>query len=123
MNDELTGLLAAYRQDEGIRASLLVGHDGFLVASAADLGIDASAVAAQVADMLNVCHRLALELGQQETRYVTFRAHRTQRGGRPLRRRLLLVLVGEPEAGPPLVLAPGARREPWPTPRAGLTRI
>ncbi len=98
MNDELTGLLAAYRQDEGIRASLLVGHDGFLVASAADPGIDATAIAAQVADMLNVCHRLALELGQQETRYITFELTGLNVVVAPFEGDLLLVLVGEPEA-------------------------
>ena len=98
MNDELVGLLAAYRQDPGIRAALLIGHDGFPVASAAEPGIDPTVVAAQVADMLGVCHRLALELGQQETRYITFELTGLNVVVAPFEGDLLLVLVGEPEA-------------------------
>ena len=98
MNDELAGLLATYRRDEGIRAAMLVGHDGFPVASAAEPGIDPTAVAAQVADMLGVCHRLALELGQQETRYITFELTSLNVVVAPFEGDLLLVLVGEPEA-------------------------
>jgi predicted regulator of Ras-like GTPase activity (Roadblock/LC7/MglB family) len=98
VNDELAGLLKAYRQDEGIRAALLVGRDGFPVAFAAEAGIDATAVAAQVADMLGVCHRLALELGQQETRYITFELTGLNVVVAPFEGDLLLVLVGEPEA-------------------------
>jgi predicted regulator of Ras-like GTPase activity (Roadblock/LC7/MglB family) len=98
MNDELADVLTAYRRDEGIHAALLVGHDGFPVASAAEAGIDPTAIAAQVADILGVCHRLALELGQQETRFITFELTGLNVVVAPFDGDLLLVLVGEPEA-------------------------
>ena len=98
MNDDLAELLSAYRADPGVRAALLVGHDGFLVAAAAAAGIDVAAVAAQVADMLDVCHRLALELGQRETRFITFELTGLNVVVAPFEGSLLLVLIGEPEA-------------------------
>jgi predicted regulator of Ras-like GTPase activity (Roadblock/LC7/MglB family) len=98
MNDELVRLLENYRADPGIRAALLIGSDGFLVASAATDGVDTTAVAAQVADVLGVAHRLALELGQQETRYATFELTSLNVLVAPFEGALLLVLVGEPDA-------------------------
>ena len=93
MNDDLAALLSRYRLDPGVRAALLVGGDGFLVAAAAAAGIDVAAVAAQVADMLDVCHRLALELGQQETRIVTFELTGLNVVVAPFEGDLLLVIV------------------------------
>ena len=98
MNDDLVTLLARYRQDPGIRAALLVGGDGFLVAAAAAPGINVAAVAAQVADMLDVCHRLALELDQHETRIITFELTGLNVVVAPFEGELLLVLIGDPQA-------------------------
>jgi predicted regulator of Ras-like GTPase activity (Roadblock/LC7/MglB family) len=98
VNDELSPLLDGYRTDPGICAALLVSGDGFLVASSTATGINAEAVAAQVADVLAVGHRLALELGQQETRFVTFELTGLNVLVAPFGGQLLLVLAGEPDA-------------------------
>lgn len=98
MNDELSPLLERYRTDPGIRAALLVSADGFLVAASAAADINAEAVAAQVADMLAVGHRLAVELGQQETRFVTFELTKLNVVVAPFDGQLLLVLAGDPDA-------------------------
>ncbi|GEM_PF-568687 len=98
MSDDLAALIAAYRSDPGIRAALLIEADGFPVVANADPQVDTTAVAAQIADMLQVCHRLAIELGQRETQFVTFELTELNVIVAPFEGDLLLVLVGEPAA-------------------------
>ena len=92
--DALSSRLQLFREDPGVRAALLVSADGFLVASAVDDTVDAEAVAAQIAAVLLVGRRLADELGQAETRYVTFELTGLNVVVAPFEGDLLLVLVG-----------------------------
>lgn len=98
MNDELSSLLTRYRHDEGVKAALLVSADGFLVAASAAHGLNPEAIAAQVADVLAVGERLAIELGRQATRFVTFELTGLNVIVAPFDDTLLLVLVGDPAA-------------------------
>ena len=43
-SDALASQLAPYRERSGVKAALLISHDGFLVASSTDPDIDAEAI-------------------------------------------------------------------------------
>jgi predicted regulator of Ras-like GTPase activity (Roadblock/LC7/MglB family) len=96
MTDVLRDELARYRRDPGIRAALFVSGDGFLVAAAAEPDIDAEAVAAQIACVLQAGRSLAAELRQQATRYLTFELDELNILVAPFDNDLLLVLIGRP---------------------------
>ena len=96
MTDVLRDELARYRHDPGIRAALFVSGDGFLVAASAEPDIDAEAVAAQIASVLQAGKRLAAELAQQAARYFTFELDDLNILVAPFEHDLLLVLIGRP---------------------------
>ena len=98
MDDTLVSKLEPYRQRPGVLAALLVSRDGFLVAASADEGLDAEAVAAQVAGVIDIGVRLAEELEQAETRYIGIELSAVNVVLAPFEGELLLVLVGTPEA-------------------------
>ena len=98
MDDTLVSKLQPYRERPGVLAALLVSRDGFLVAAAADDGIDAEAVAAQVAGVIDIGTRLAEELEQAETRYVGIELSGVNVVLAPFEGELVLALVGTPDA-------------------------
>ncbi len=98
MDDTLVSKLQPYRERPGVLAALLVSRDGFLVAAAADDGIDAEAVAAQVAGVIDIGARLAEELEQAETRYVGIELSGVNVVLAPFENELVLALVGTPDA-------------------------
>jgi predicted regulator of Ras-like GTPase activity (Roadblock/LC7/MglB family) len=101
MNDNVDALvakLAPYRQRPGITAALLISRDGFLVAAAADDTINAEAIAAQLGATIDIGARLAGELAQGATRYITFELTALNVVLSPFSDGLLLALVGTPEA-------------------------
>jgi predicted regulator of Ras-like GTPase activity (Roadblock/LC7/MglB family) len=98
MDDTLVSKLQPYRERPGVLAALLVSRDGFLVAAAADDGIDTEAVAAQVAGVIDVGARLAEELGQDETRYIGIELSGVNVVLAPFEGELLLALVGTHDA-------------------------
>jgi predicted regulator of Ras-like GTPase activity (Roadblock/LC7/MglB family) len=98
MDDTLVSKLQPYRERPGVLAALLVSRDGFLVAAAADDGIDTEAVAAQVAGVIDVGARLAEELGQDETRYIGIELSGLNVVLAPFEGELLLALVGTHDA-------------------------
>ena len=98
MDDTLVSKLQPYRERPGVLAALLVSRDGFLVAAAADDGIDAEAVAAQVAGVIDIGARLAEELEQAETRYVGIELSGVNVVLAPFEGELVLALVGTPDA-------------------------
>jgi predicted regulator of Ras-like GTPase activity (Roadblock/LC7/MglB family) len=95
--DALLEELARYRRDPGIRAALFVSGDGFLIAGSADGSIDTEAVAAQIAGVLLCGRRLAAELDQEATRYLTFELDDLNILVAPFDQDMLLVLIGRPE--------------------------
>jgi predicted regulator of Ras-like GTPase activity (Roadblock/LC7/MglB family) len=98
MDDTLISKLQPYREQPGVLAALLVSRDGFLVAASHDEGIDAEAIAAQVAGVIDIGARLAEELDQAETLYVGIELSGLNVVLAPFEGELLLVLVGSPEA-------------------------
>jgi len=96
--DALVRQLTPYRQRPGIRAALLISHDGFLVAATADETVNAEAVAAQIGAVIDVAARLAGELDQPATKYITFELTGLNIVLSPFSQELLLALVGTPEA-------------------------
>ena len=58
-SDALVAKLAPYRERPGVKAALLVSHDGFLVATSADPDIDAEAIAAHLGGTIDIGARLA----------------------------------------------------------------
>ena len=58
-SDALASQLAPYRERPGVKAALLISHDGFLVASSADDGIDSEAIAAHLGGAIDIAARLA----------------------------------------------------------------
>lgn len=97
-SDALAEKLAPYRAVPGMRAAMLVQRDGFVVAADADEGVAVEAVAAQVAGVIDVGARLAAELGQTETRYITVELDGVNVVLAPFGEELMLVLVGDPSA-------------------------
>ncbi len=98
MDDTLIGKLEPYRELPGVKAALLVSRDGFLVAASHDDDIDAEAVAAQVAGVIDIGARLAEELDQAETRYIGIELSGLNLVLAPFEAELLLALVAAPEA-------------------------
>jgi predicted regulator of Ras-like GTPase activity (Roadblock/LC7/MglB family) len=98
MDDTLVNKLEPYRTQPGVLAALLVSRDGFLVAASADERVDAEAVAAQVAGIIDIGARLAEELEQPETRYVGIELSGMNVVLAPFEGELLLALVGTPDA-------------------------
>jgi len=98
MDDTLVSKLEPYREQPGVLAALLVSRDGFLVAASADDRVDAEAVAAQVAGVIDIGARLAEELDQAETRYVGIELSGMNVVLAPFEAELLLALVGTPDA-------------------------
>ena len=96
--DILAAQLAPYRQTPGIVAALLVSRDGFVVAADADAGFNADAVAAQVAGVIDIGARLAVELGQPEARYISVDFDGLNLVLTPFGDELMLVLAGLPSA-------------------------
>jgi predicted regulator of Ras-like GTPase activity (Roadblock/LC7/MglB family) len=97
-SDALLAKLAPYRATPGILAAMLVQRDGFVVAADADESIKVDAVAAQVAGVIDVGARLAAELKQSATRYLTVELEAVNVVLAPFGDELMLVLVGEPSA-------------------------
>jgi len=97
-SDALAGKLAPYRERPGVKAALLVSHDGFLVASSADTDVNAEAVAAHIGGVIDIAARLADELGQSETRIITAELDALNVVLAPFSDELLLCLVGTPDA-------------------------
>lgn len=97
-SDALLEKLSPYRATPGILAAMLVQRDGFVVAADADESIRTDAVAAQVAAVIDVGARLAAELGQTATRYLTVELESLNVVLAPFGQELMLVLVGEPSA-------------------------
>jgi predicted regulator of Ras-like GTPase activity (Roadblock/LC7/MglB family) len=93
--DALTAKLAGLRANPGIKAALLISHDGFLVACDADATVNAEAVAAQVAGVIDLGRRLADELGQQGTRYLSMELDDLNVVLAPFGQELLLALIGD----------------------------
>ena len=97
-SDALASKLAPYRERPGVKGALLISHDGFLVAAAADTDIDTEAVAAHLGGAIDIAARLADELGQRETRLITVELDGLNIVLAPFSDELLLCLVGTPEA-------------------------
>lgn len=97
-SDALLEKLAPYRATPGIRAALLIQRDGFVVAADADETVKVEAVAAQVAAVIDVGARLAAELGQTATRYLTVELDDVNVVLAPFGDELMLVLIGDPSA-------------------------
>jgi predicted regulator of Ras-like GTPase activity (Roadblock/LC7/MglB family) len=96
--DILAAQLAPYRETPGVVAALLVSRDGFVVAADADAGFNADAVAAQVAGVIDIGARLAVELGQLEARYISVDFDGLNLVLAPFGDELMLVLAGLPSA-------------------------
>ncbi len=97
-SDALLENLRPYRATPGILAAMLIQRDGFVVAADADDSVSVDAVAAQVAAVIDVGARLATELGQEKTRYLTAELETVNVVLAPFGDELMLVLVGEPSA-------------------------
>ena len=97
-SDALVGKLAPYRERPGVKAALLVSHDGFLVAASADTDIDAEAIAAHLGGTIDIGARLADELGQHETRLITIELDDLNVVLAPFSDELLLCLIGTTDA-------------------------
>lgn len=101
MNDNVDALvhqLEPYRRRPGVLAALLISRDGFLVASLTDDGVNAEAIAAQLGATIDIGARLAGELGQPATRFITFELTGLNAVLSPFNEDLLLALVGTPDA-------------------------
>ena len=96
--DMLAAQLAPYRDTPGIVAALLISRDGFVVAADTDPGFKADAVAAQVAGIIDIGARLAVEVGQQEARYISIDFADLNVVLAPFGSELMLVLAGAPSA-------------------------
>ncbi len=97
-SDALLDKLRPYRATPGIMAAMLIQRDGFVVAADTDESFGADAVAAQVAGVIDIGRRLAVELGQASTRYLTIELDQVNVVLAPFGAELMLVLVGEPPA-------------------------
>ena len=97
-SDALGTKLAPYRERPGVKAALLISHDGFLVASSADPDINAEAIAAHVGGTIDIATRLADELGQRETHLITVGLDDLNIVLAPFSDELLLCLIGTSEA-------------------------
>jgi predicted regulator of Ras-like GTPase activity (Roadblock/LC7/MglB family) len=97
-SDALLEKLAPYRATPGILAAMLIQRDGFVVAADADESIKVDAVAAQAAGVIDVGVRLAAELEQAATRYLTVELEELNIVLAPFGDELMLVLVGTPSA-------------------------
>jgi predicted regulator of Ras-like GTPase activity (Roadblock/LC7/MglB family) len=97
-SDALLEKLAPYRATPGILAAMLIQRDGFVVAADADESIRVDAVAAQAAGVIDVGARLAAELEQTATRYLTVDLDALNIVLAPFGDELMLVLVGTPAA-------------------------
>lgn len=95
-SDALAAKLAPYRAEPGVVAALLISRDGFVVASDADEDFNVEAVAAQVGGIIDIGARLATELGQQTTRYLTIELDSLNVVLAPFGDELMLVLAGDP---------------------------
>jgi len=96
--DSLALRLAPYRRAPGMRAALLISHDGFVVAADAEPGFHTEAVAAQVAGAIDLGARLAGELDQPPAKYVSLEFEALNVVLAPFGQELMLVLVGAPDA-------------------------
>jgi predicted regulator of Ras-like GTPase activity (Roadblock/LC7/MglB family) len=95
-DDALVARLAPYRAHPGVKAALLISHDGFLVAADATADINAEAVAAQVAGIIDTGRRLAGELGAAEARYISMELESLNIVLAPFGDELMLCLIGDP---------------------------
>jgi predicted regulator of Ras-like GTPase activity (Roadblock/LC7/MglB family) len=98
VDDALVSQLEPYRRRPGMKAALLISSDGFLVASSTDGSLDAEAIAAHIGGVVDIGARLAGELAQEGTRFVTFELTGLNIVLSPFGDELLLALVGTPEA-------------------------
>ena len=96
--DNLAAQLSPYRETPGIVAALLISRDGFIVAADADPGLNADAVAAQAAGVIDIGARLAAELSQPEAKYISVEFDQFNIVLAPFGSELMLVLVGLPSA-------------------------
>ena len=97
-SDALGTKLAPYRERPGVKAALLISHDGFLVASSADPDINAEAIAAHVGGTIDIATRLADELAQRETHLITVGLDDLNIVLAPFSDQLLLCLIGTSDA-------------------------
>jgi len=97
-SDALGTKLAPYRERPGVKAALLISHDGFLVASSADADINAEAIAAHVGGTIDIAARLADELAQRETHLITVGLDDLNIVLAPFSDQLLLCLIGTSDA-------------------------
>ena len=95
-DDALAAQLSPYRATPGVVAALLVSKDGFVVAADADPGLDADAIAAQAAGVIDIGARLAAELGRREARIICVDLDDLTVVLAPFGGELMLVLVGLP---------------------------
>jgi len=98
IDDVLADQLVPYRATPGVKAALLISHDGFLVAADADASITTDAVAAQIAGVMDIGRRLAGELSQPAARYISMEMETLNVLAAPFNDELMLVLIGEPSA-------------------------
>jgi predicted regulator of Ras-like GTPase activity (Roadblock/LC7/MglB family) len=97
-DDALAAQLAPYRERPGVKAALLISHDGFLVASSTDAEIDAEAIAAHLGGAIDIAARLADELAQRATRLITVELDDLNIVLAPFSDELLLCLIGTADA-------------------------
>jgi len=97
-SDALGSKLAPYRERPGVKAALLISHDGFLVASSADPDVNAEAIAAHVGGTIDIATRLADELAQRETHLITVGLDDLNIVLAPFSDELLLCLIGTSDA-------------------------
>jgi predicted regulator of Ras-like GTPase activity (Roadblock/LC7/MglB family) len=97
-SDALASKIAPYRERPGVKAALLISHDGFLVAASADAEIDAEAIAAHLGGTIDIAARLADELAQRETHLITIELDDLNIVLAPFSDELLLCLVGTADA-------------------------
>lgn len=98
IDDVLADQLVPYRAAEGVKAALLISHDGFLVAANADESITIEAVAAQIGGVMDIARRVAGELEQPAARYISMEMDTLNVLAAPFNDELMLVLIGEPSA-------------------------
>jgi predicted regulator of Ras-like GTPase activity (Roadblock/LC7/MglB family) len=96
--DRLSAELKPYRRRPGVQAAMLISKDGFVVVADAADEIDCEAVAAQVGGIIDIGARLAGELGQSTTRFISAELESLNVVLAPFNDELMLVLVADPSA-------------------------
>lgn len=96
--DTLAAQLAPYRQTPGITAALLISRDGFVIAADADPDFKSEAVAALIAGVIDIGERVAEELEQPATTYISMDLEGLNLVLAPFTSEFMLVLAGAPDA-------------------------